>query len=59
MGIEPTPDRLMQPGNGFEDREGHQAPCASVSILTGHGCAGTFCKGTRMGSPVRLSTTEA
>lgn len=33
MGIEPTPRTATARGNGFEDRESHQAPGASVVSL--------------------------
>jgi hypothetical protein len=34
MGIEPTPRTVSVRGNGFEDRESHQAPCASARECT-------------------------
>ena len=40
MGIEPTPRTATARSNGFEDRESHQAPCASgPSLAPAHSLA--------------------
>jgi hypothetical protein len=36
MGIEPTPRTATARGNGFEDREDHQAPCASLIAFSAY-----------------------
>jgi hypothetical protein len=54
MGIEPTPRAATARGNGFEDRESHQAPCASARSLASGFFAPDVSRGSQ--SPWRAST---